>query len=204
MCYLKSYSSSAKYKDMKRDKVLKEYVRIYGQAFGKMESNEKKIELTDLFLDHVFNLNLDKPYGSELISEFMEMAHNTRLLSERHYMSWLRLCDEDNEIASLILKKSIETNPKSVKLWKLRLHFEICRDPPVKDVETIFGEGVAQLKEKSLPLWDALLRYEMFEDSMKSCESFKTVAIFQSAITQPPEISVPFKKKFLEWALIHR
>lgn len=169
-----------------------------------MEDKEKKVELTDLFLDHILKWKQDKLFGFQFINEYMQMAHDSSLLLERHYICWLHLCDDDDKIALTVLMKGVETNPESIRLWKLRLYYGIERSMPNEDVQQIFENGVAHLKEKALPLWNAFLRFTILEESAANLEPIQTINIFKKAMAQPEEISRPFKIKYLEWAIVHR
>ncbi|KAF2880477.1 hypothetical protein ILUMI_25684 [Ignelater luminosus] len=164
---------------------------------------QRKKHLWKLYIDFLLKLQHEpRGAGTVLKMETLKIALNDAsaefCLLERHYLSWLKLPGVDHKQALLVTEKGTNAIPHSLELWKLRLRLQMINGDPT-EVEKAFKVGVAKLRRKSIPLWQSMLRYSTITSSDE-----QMIALYESGVRQPREVSEVIKPKYLQWVILTR
>lgn len=149
-----------------------------------------KRKLWTLYLEFLFEMEREFADVTSTLKMALQEASEDKFLSERFYIAWLNLIQDELNLALLVTEKGITDFPHSVDLWNLHLYYQIVKDDPEK-VAKAFKLGVKNLTESALPLWKAVIQYYQNKDNLQ--------AIYEDGVKQPQSISNVLKPRYLNW-----
>ncbi|XP_050443525.1 uncharacterized protein LOC126847389 [Adelges cooleyi] len=180
-------------------------INIYEDVLKQNILQINKQHLWELYLDTVIEIRESyrmqnkstKKYMHETLERAFQNAHiSGALLLPKYYLYWAENSSPNDRRA--ILTGAVKALKKSLELWTELLNLYITHDCFEKLIE-VFQEGVRELRDDSLPLWEIVIRY-MLNTHPKLVEQLYN----EGSRVSYKVIALEMRPSYLDWCVLQK